>query len=157
MHGPFSGRLFRVWGAQEEHLGAHSKGILWTQWISGDGPSIAQFYQWQTMLIRLKRLNHTPLTNQRLNDIKEKVFSPAADQNKKKIKIKIEHVKWQCQHISCLYDIWLSLGSNPIHAHSMPYFYSFTEATQMMSFFVYPALGDNFPKARSLYSFSFSF
>ena len=32
------------------------------------------------------------LTNQRLNDIKEKVFSPEADQNKK-IKIKIEHVK----------------------------------------------------------------
>lgn len=32
------------------------------------------------------------LTSQRLNDIKEKVFSPAADQNKK-IKIKIEHVK----------------------------------------------------------------
>lgn len=51
--------LFRVWGAQQEPLDAHSKGILWTQWISGDGPSAIEYYQWQTMLIRLKRLNHT--------------------------------------------------------------------------------------------------
>lgn len=49
------------------------------------------------------------------------------------------------------------LGSDPIYAHSMSYFYSFVEATLMISFFVCPALGDNFQKAQFLYFFSFSF
>lgn len=56
-------------------------------------------------------------------------------------------------YLCCLTDL---LGSYPIYAQSMSYFYSFIEATQMISFFVCPAFGDNFQKGQFLYPISFS-
>lgn len=101
------------------------------------------FYQWpkkKKKKIRLEKLNHTP-TNQRLNDIEIqwhtykdlmtyiRCFIPASNEDWKKIKIK--HMKWQCNKFLLVFIVsnWLSLVSDPIHAHSRSYFYSFIEAT----------------------------
>ena len=104
MPGPFSGMAVQSVGCSTGAPGCPLKGHTLNSVNFRGWSSYNSILSVTNNADQTEKTKPHSLTNQRLNDIKEKVFSPEADQNKK-IKIKIEHVKGQCQHISCLYDI----------------------------------------------------